>query len=160
MKIMRAGLILSCVAFLALGGCDSRPKRVPVTGKVLIDGQPLKYGTVIFMPKNGRQSTGPLDENGNFTLTCYDPNDGALVGTHDVTILAGEAINNTTTKFYAPQKYADRKTSGLTQEIKPSNEPVVINLTWKGSPPEKEYVERAQADPGEESFGRAKGKKG
>jgi hypothetical protein len=159
MKTFRSGIILSFLTLLVLSGCDSRPKRVAVSGKVLIDGEPLTYGTVIFLPKNGRQSTGPLDKSGAFTLTCYDANDGALIGTHDVEVLAGQAMGSNATKWYAPKKYADRKISGLTQEVKGAADPVVINLTWKGSPPEKPYIERAESDPGEEAFNKVRGGK-
>jgi hypothetical protein len=159
MRTVRFALILSLLALLVVSGCDSRPKRVAVSGKVLIDGEPLTYGTVIFLPKNGRQSIGPLDETGSFTLACYDAKDGALIGTHEVEVLAGQAMGSNATKWYAPKKYADRKTSGLTQEVNASMDPVVINLTWKGSPPEKAYIERGETDPGEDAMGKVRKKK-
>jgi hypothetical protein len=150
--------LLAVVLFFA-AGCDSRPTRVPVSGKVFIDGEPLKYGAVVFVPDGGRQSTGIIDAMGNFKLTCFEPGDGALVGTHHVQVLSGESINNTTIKWYAPKKYADRRTSGLVQEIKGATDSVVINLTWKGNTPDKPFTEHAEADAGEEAFGRTRGKK-
>lgn len=142
-------LLLLCAA-----GCDSRPKRVPVSGKVLIDGEPLKYGAVVFVPEGGRQSSGILDENGNFKLTCFEPGDGALIGKHQIQVLAGEAINNTTTKWYAPKKYSDRNASELVQEITGPTHSIVIQLTWKGSTPNKPFTERSETSAGEEAFGR------
>ena len=152
-------LSLTLTVLLFAGGCDSRPTRVQVSGKVLIDGEPLKYGAVDFVPEKGRQASGILDTNGNFTLTCFEPGDGALIGKHEIQILAGDAINDTTTKWYAPKKYADRRTSGLVQEIKDPTDSLVINLTWKGNTPDKPFTERAAADPGEAAFGRARRKK-
>lgn len=140
-------------------GCDSRPARVQVSGKVLIDGEPLKFGSVDFFPEKGRQASGILDANGNFTLTCYEPGDGALIGNHQVQILAGDAVNVTTTVWHAPKKYADRRTSGLVQEIKDPTDSLVINLTWKGNNPDKPFTERADPDPAEEALGRTRGKK-
>lgn len=159
MSSHRIGLCLTLLLLLASSGCDSRPSRVPVSGKVLIDGEPLKYGTVVFVPEAGRQSTGPIDENGAFALTCYEPNDGALVGKHRVEILASEAISNTSLKWHAPKKYSDRKTSELVQQVDGSMDSVEITLTWKGSPPEKPYVERTDTSDGEDAFSRSRAKK-
>jgi hypothetical protein len=113
--------LLSCV-FLALAGCgDGRPTRVPVSGMVLIDGQPLKHGYVKFVPANGRPSVGTIGQDGSFTLTCFDGGDGAIPGTHRVQVTANRIISNTKIEWYAPSKYGDFRTSGI--EIKVS-EPV------------------------------------
>ncbi|MCA9258209.1 MAG: hypothetical protein KDA61_03360 [Planctomycetales bacterium] len=51
-----AALLVSSV------GCnDSRGGFVPVSGRVLIDGEALKFGSVRFLPEGGRQSMGGLD---------------------------------------------------------------------------------------------------
>jgi hypothetical protein len=57
MKTFRSGIILSILTLLVLSGCDSRPKRVAVSGKVLIDGEPLTYGTVIFLVRLSVRTT-------------------------------------------------------------------------------------------------------
>ena len=159
MNSLRSGLGLTLLLLLALSGCDSRPTRVPVSGKVVIDGEPLKYGTVVFVPELGRQSTGPIDENGAFTLTCYEPGDGALIGKHRVEVLAGQSLSSTSLKWHAPKKYSERKTSDLTQQVDGPMDSVEIKLTWKGSPPEKPYIERSDASADEEAFGRSRKKK-
>ena len=58
-------------------------------------------------------------------LTTYDDGDGAVVGTHAVTVqllpeggLPGMEVE-TTGATPIPQKYADRSTSPLTAEVKP-----------------------------------------
>ena len=150
---------LSILILILIAGCDSRPTRVPVSGKVLIDGEPLKFGAVTFVPDKGRQSSGIIDSNGTFKLTCFEPGDGALIGTHHVQVLAGDAINTTTTKWYAPKKYADRRTSDLVENIQGPTDSIVINLTWKGNTPDKPFLERAEADAGDEAFARSRGKK-
>ena len=152
-------LSLSLTVLFFAAGCDSRPTRVQVSGKVLIDGEPLKVGSVDFVPEKGRKASGIIDTNGNFTLTCYEPGDGALIGTHRIEILASEAINDTTTRWHAPKKYADRRTSGLVEEIKDPTDSQVINLTWKGNTPDKPFTEHAEADPAEAAFGRSRRKK-
>src|SRR5689334_12282719 len=60
---------------LLIAGCgDERPRRVAVSGTVLIDGKPLTYGDLKFVPEGARPSYGKLDSNGHFTLSCYDGN--------------------------------------------------------------------------------------
>jgi hypothetical protein len=108
---------------------------------VLIDGEPLKYGAVIFVPEAGRSSTGALDEHGHFSLTCFTPNDGALLGKHKVQIFASEQVSEYVTRNYAPKKYGGVTTSGLTQEITGPTDSVKIELTWKGNDPGKPYDE-------------------
>jgi hypothetical protein len=113
----------------------------------------------VFVPELGRQSIGPIDETGSFTLTCYDPGDGAIIGKHSIEVLASQALNSTSLKWHAPKKYTDRKTSELTQQVEGPMDSVVINLTWKGSPPEKPYIERSDVSADEEAFGRSRKKK-
>jgi hypothetical protein len=103
---------------LSLVGCgDGRPTRVPVSGIVLIDGQPLKRGLVKFVPENGRPSVGNIEGDGRFTLTCYDGGDGAIPGTHRVQVSANRVISNTKIEWYAPTKYADFRTSELRVDV-------------------------------------------
>lgn len=113
-----------------LGCSDGRPPMVPVSGQVLIDGKPLTHGFVRFSSGDGRVSMGRLDENGRFRLTCYEPGDGAIIGSHRVAVLTHEIIGDAKIKWHAPRKYANYATSGLTQEISQPTDSIVINLTW------------------------------
>jgi hypothetical protein len=123
------------VALCVTTGCgDGRPARVPVSGHVLIDGKPLTHGYVRFSPANSRASTGPLDANGRFELTCFEPGDGVVIGKHAVAVMSQEPIGQTATKWHAPKKYADPESSGLTQEITGPTDSITINLTWDGQP--------------------------
>ena len=129
-----AGLLL-----VTLVGCgDGRRERVPVSGQVLIDGKPLTRGDILFAPLEGRSSRGRLDQEGRFTLTCYDDGDGAVIGTHQVAITSGEGVSPTKTRWFAPKKLAKVQTSGLTQEITGPVDNLVINISWEGG---REYVE-------------------
>jgi hypothetical protein len=131
---MKFVLFFLSVALLA--GCgDGRPKRVPISGQVLIDGKPLDFGFIQFMPENARASDCNLDSNGRFTLSCFGQNDGAVPGKHIVVVSAGETLSPTKTRWHAPKKYADYRTSGLTQEITDANENLTINITWDGGQP-------------------------
>jgi hypothetical protein len=135
-----------CVASLMLlVGCgDGRPTRVPVSGRVLIDNQPLTFGTIQFLPAGARASQGKIDKEGRFTLTCFGKEDGAVIGRHSVAVLAGEPISSTKILWHAPKKYKDPQSSGLTQEVTGPNAEVTINLTWAGG---KEFVEVEDGEP-------------
>ncbi|MBI2827277.1 MAG: hypothetical protein HYX69_21605 [Planctomycetia bacterium] len=126
-------MLVAGVAVVA--GCDRNPTRVPVSGQVLIDGAPLKFGQVRFIPSGGRPSEGDLDENGRFTLSSFKPNDGAALGVHQVAVIANEQLSYSETRWHAPKKYANYQASGLTQEITGSTDSVVITLSWEGGKP-------------------------
>jgi hypothetical protein len=125
-----AGLFVLVEALAVLGCGDGRPKRVPASGQVLIDGQPLKHGFVRFAPSDSRASTGELDQNGHFVLTCFEIGDGVVPGKHKVTLMGQEAIGEETIKWHAPKKYASAGTSGLEQEITGPTDAIKIELTW------------------------------
>lgn len=115
------------------GGCgDGRPTRVPVSGQVLIDGKPLTFGDIMFLPEGGRASQSSINKDGRFTLSCYDTNDGALLGNHQVSITAAEPINSKVMRWRAPKKFANIRTSGLTQQITGPTDSLVINISWEG----------------------------
>ncbi len=138
-------LILLLLA-AGLAGCDDgRPDRVPVAGKVLIDGKPLTLGYIRFVPPDARASGGEIGADGRFTLTCYDGQDGAVLGSHRIEVTAGENLGENAKRWLAPKKYADATTSGLSQEVTGPTDSLVINLTWDGKAP---YVERVGAEPG------------
>jgi hypothetical protein len=119
------------VALTFVFGCsDGPPTRVPVSGRVTIDGKPLTHGYVRFAPADTRASSGSLDSQGHFTLTCYEPGDGTVLGVHHVTVMGQEAIGSETIKWHAPKKYADPATSGLTREITGPTDSIQIELTW------------------------------
>jgi hypothetical protein len=126
-----------CLLVLVLtAGCsDGRPQRVTVSGQVLIDGQPLTIGNVKFVPQGARPSSAKLDNNGRFTLTCYDGGDGVVPGKHRAQISAMEIMSPTTVKWLAPPKYADFRTSELEYEITEPTDDLMIELTWDGGKP-------------------------
>jgi hypothetical protein len=142
-------IILFVISACTLVGCgDGRPTRVTVAGKVVIDGQPLKFGSVRFVPNNGRASVGQLDQSGAFTLMCFYAGDGALLGKHQVEVNAGEQVSSNRIRWHAPKKYSHFSTSGLTQEIAGPTDSVLIELAWDGGKPytETEGTEAGNAE--------------
>lgn len=122
-------LLVCCAA----AGCgDGRPARVPVSGKVLIDGQPLNYGAVRFTPADGRPATGELGPDGSFTLTTFESGDGAAPGTHAVTVHPAEQLSSDRMRWHAPKKYQSVKTSEISRTIDGPTDAIVIELTWGG----------------------------
>lgn len=122
-------------AILGLAGCgEGGPKVVEVSGTVLIDGQPLDYGHIQVIPADWRPAAGSIGKDGRFTLSTTEPNDGCAVGTHQVAILAGESVTAETTRWHAPAKYADIKTSNLTVTITGPTDDLKIELQSDGTP--------------------------
>jgi hypothetical protein len=129
-------VIAICAATLLGTGCGrGRPTRVPVSGQVLIDGKPLAYGSIMLVPQDARPSSGRLDDHGHFTLTCYDGQDGAVLGHHAVRIVAAKSLGEDVTQWFAPKKYADHRTSGLEIDIDGPTDSLCVKLTWAGSAP-------------------------
>lgn len=142
--IYRAVLLIWTL--VATAGCgDGRPARVPISGQVLIDGEPLKYGSIQFVPENARASQGRLDEEGRFSLSCFGAKDGAVRGVHQVVVTAREPIGGLKVRWHAPKKYADYATSNLKQEVTEPTDSLVIDLTWDGGKPFVEVAEGAGA---------------
>ncbi len=129
----------------AAAGCgDGRPRRVPVSGRVLIDGKPLTLGYIRFVPDEGRPSGGDLGPDGRFRLTCYDGYDGAVVGTHRVEVAAREILGTDTLRWHAPKKYLQFDTSDVSVEIAGATDALQIDLTWDGGAP---FSERFEGEP-------------
>jgi hypothetical protein len=92
---MKVRFVLGFAAAFAIG-CGS--KYAPVSGKVTLNGKPLSHATVMFSPvgkpgsiEAGEGSAGKTNEKGEFSLQSSSGKNGALVGTHHVSISALEA---------------------------------------------------------------------
>ncbi len=121
---------------LASYGCkDDRPVRVPVSGQVLINGEPVEHGFVQVIPQNDRAATGKLGAQGRFQLTTFVPNDGCVKGKHRVAVIAVRSDSPTSQTWLAPQEYADVETSGLEVEITGPTKDLTIELNWDGKSP-------------------------
>jgi hypothetical protein len=140
-----ANLAISVCLF---GGCGGGPKTVPVKGIVLLDGKPVPAGAAVqFIPKDGGHvADGITDASGRFSLTTFQPNDGALVGQHDVVVVGVRQSGVAATasglseiadpskvkqEWFVPQKYAIKETSGQTVEVKRGMAEVKLELSSK-----------------------------
>lgn len=120
------GALLTLIA-LAVAGCGgSGLELADVSGKVLLNGQPLSKGSVVTVPPAGRGSFGILQPDGTFELASGRL-PGAQVGTHKVSIVAfenggGQGAESQQGKSLVPERYNNPESSGLTLEVKSDEE--------------------------------------
>jgi hypothetical protein len=134
--IIRSLLFFAMLAALLIGCSKSGGlKTAPVAGKVTFKGKPLPNGTVMFVPGEGPAATGEIDKDGNYRLSTYGNGDGAVLGSHKVSITALAEIGtglpeqrNPTPPSLLPAKYLSHETSGLTVEVKDGNNDVNFDL--------------------------------
>ena len=122
----------------ATTGCSRGPEIVPVSGKVLYNGEPLKFGGVMFQPQAGQPARGVIQPDGTFVLTTDKTGDGATVGPNRVRVTCYEAQDPSAGasegeaalgKLLIPKKYSDIDTSGIEIDIpRGGKDDVVINL--------------------------------
>lgn len=116
--------VLLVPSFTGCGGEDV-PETAEVSGVVLYNGQPVAGAEVNFYPAEGHPGTGRTEPDGRFVLTTYDPEDGAVLGKHTVTVqlfpeeggLPGMEAQSTGAAAI-PLKYADPAASPLSREVK------------------------------------------
>jgi hypothetical protein len=97
-QVRRAALYAAvALILLPVFGCGGTPfELAEVKGTVTIDGKPFTQGKVMFAPVSGGQGLdtgkpayGRIQPDGSFVLGTYSDNDGAVVGEHWATIIAG-----------------------------------------------------------------------
>jgi hypothetical protein len=138
-RLVKSFLVLGALA--AGCGSETKPPPVdvyPVTGSVNYKGQPVVGADITFFNTEAdRSSFGRTDDRGEYRLTTFSMNDGAVAGKHIVTITKVEAAPVTAPlpdvesidyappgigeetvvapppKASIPAKYGDQQTSGL-----------------------------------------------
>ena len=110
------------VCAFACAGCGSKSPIARVRGKVELDGRPLATGAVVTLPKRGRGAQGAV-RDGEFELGTFGKNDGALVGTHQVAVIAydksqARGPEAKMGKLLVPARYTNPETSGLSIDVK------------------------------------------
>ena len=134
---MRMGLVMFVGWLLSFSGCSlgdsqkgQRLRVYPVTGSVTMSSQPVDKAMVIFVGPDGSTARGTTNAEGDFTLTTFEANDGAVAGPQQVAIVKEEAgydpnqlkigqapPTSGSNKSALPKIYADPKTSGLTVTV-------------------------------------------
>jgi hypothetical protein len=92
MRAWIRGAVFAALLLTGLGcGGGDRPKLVPVTGKVVRNGQPVLPGNVVFHPEpglsyNGDRPSCQLQTGGTFTMLTYPHGEGVPPGKYKVTL--------------------------------------------------------------------------
>lgn len=83
------------ICLMAVSGCGGGVDRPPVYkagGVIKFKGNPVADAAVTFYPEKGRPATGQTNSQGEFQLTTFNTNDGAIAGTHKVAIVSKLAV--------------------------------------------------------------------
>jgi len=118
------GLSLVWLSVLLSAGCGGPvDKHIPVTGKVTLAGQPLKVGTIVFMPDtaagNGSsEEARGLIRDGAYSLKVGEQK-GALPGPYKVAIYSTDATDSTKLPLsLIDEVYNDPDRSKLKAEVR------------------------------------------
>ena len=112
--------LLGAMGSLLLLGCTpGYPETSPVHGTVTLDGKPLEGGTVQFFSSQGQTASGEIDADGNYRLTTFQPDDGAVPGAYRVAVQPPQVADyfGGTPLVVIPDHYMDPATAGLTAEV-------------------------------------------
>ena len=137
--------ICAVIVVSAVGCGPSRPKTVPVTGVVTLDGKAVEGASVMLAPQGeGRPALGMTDKEGKFALQTFESGDGAILGKHQLTVrkvlttgvqadrdgLSGVmAPDGIRERWIIPKKYSNPKEWDRTVEVEPGMEPLKLELT-------------------------------
>jgi hypothetical protein len=86
------GIVLGLMSLILAGCGDGRIATYPVNGTVNVNGRPAEGAIVVFCPINPAaeiehlRPAGMADASGQFTLTTFEPSDGAPAGQYKVIV--------------------------------------------------------------------------
>ncbi|QDU52918.1 carboxypeptidase-like regulatory domain-containing protein [Gimesia panareensis] len=129
------GLTTLCLCLtVGCGGSagSDQPDLGSVTGVVTMDGEPLSNVSVTFTPTEGRPSNGVTDETGKYVLGYLRDTQGAVIGTHQVSITTPQDAPTPPGQKYKdpiPAKYNTETT--LTEEVKAGDNTIDFKLESK-----------------------------
>ena len=128
--IVLAACAISQFALLSGCGSSDRPKTIPVTGHVTVNGQaPGEPGKIFFAPTQAaagydkRPASGGFTADGAYRVMSWEPDDGLVPGHYSVTVMPG---NPSATKI--PQKYLQINSSGLEVDVPVDQGPIEYNI--------------------------------
>lgn len=137
--------LLTLLPVLLLGcGGDAPAPTVPVTGRLTFEGKPVAGASIDFVPGEGRAPAIAItDENGEFELSTFSQGDGAVIGTHTVTVLPSFGAPKTgrivagqpsASKATVPTRYSMPEKTPLEFKVEKGKENhFEINMTKKGA---------------------------
>jgi hypothetical protein len=124
-----AALSLVVIGLVGCLGSD-RPKTIPITGRVTIDGQPPgERGKIHFTPTEAaegyvkRPAIGGYDDDGVYRVMSWTPDDGLVPGHYTVNVMPGNP-----NKTRIPKRYNDSGTSGLELDVPVDADQIEYNI--------------------------------
>lgn len=83
---VRCGRAVSIACIISLlVGCESKPRRLGIQGRVVVDGAPLEFGSITFVPSFGGPKASAVIEKGQYNV---DAARGPLAGEMEVQVRA------------------------------------------------------------------------
>jgi len=130
-RCIRLSLVFGMFLLATAAGCGpSRPGLLPAEGVVTLDGKPLAEASVVFQPAaGGRPATGVTDADGRFKVGTFRPRDGALPGTHVVTVARSEGTSPSDMRWISPKVYSLADQSGLSATVAPGSTKFIFDLS-------------------------------
>ena len=133
---MKQSLILFLAMVFGVGCGDGRPQRYPVTGTLLIDGQPaslpegfIGVAAVTFRPESGgRDAYANLNPDGTFQVGNYEVEDGCPLGNFRVAVQFYR-LQGSVKKSLIPIRYEEYDTSGLNIVIDKETRNITIEVS-------------------------------
>ncbi|QDV66796.1 hypothetical protein Poly24_04840 [Rosistilla carotiformis] len=110
------------------------PETGQVEGIVTMDGAPLANVSIIFQPQddpNARASMGVSDEQGHYSLSYHTDKQGALIGSHKVSVTTPTDAPDPSgqAKEPIPAKYNSK--TELVVEVTAGSNDILLELTSK-----------------------------
>ena len=128
--VFMTAALLASISFSGCGG--SRLGTVPVKGKVTINGQPVKKGTVFFQPVDaakGRPARSGIKPDGSYAASSLDNDQAIGPGEYKVLLMPpAMEVGSPAGKASIPQKYRDANTSGLTITVPYGGGPITYDI--------------------------------
>lgn len=138
-RTSRAGLLLTLGVVAGCG--DGRPERLPVSGRVLVDGKPMRFGMIQVTPRGSRAASAVIGPDGRFTLGSFGPDDGCVPGNHPVAVDGRKSLGANRIEWHAPPRFAFAGTSGLTMTVDRPRDDLVLDIQTGGDDPFEPYTE-------------------
>ncbi len=117
---------------IALNGCSGgdRPKTIPISGRVTIDGkEPGEAGKLYFTPTepapgySRRPAGGAFDEHGIYRVMSWAPDDGLVPGHYTVSV-----VPNHPETTAIPTHYNQSATSGVEVDVPVDQGAIEFNI--------------------------------
>lgn len=102
----------------------------------MFDGKPLEIGAIMVQPQAGPAAQARIQSDGRFSLGTFVPGDGAIPGRAAVRIVCREELTTPGEerafgRSMIPERYSRFESSGVSVDIRPGMESVLIELSRK-----------------------------